>query len=194
MAALNQNNVFEQIQSICREYRKVLKSGQSVSIDEYLSKVDDSARGTLFQNLLHLDIEFCRRRGTDPSSEDYIARFPQYARLIRQAFFESTLMSQDFDSNIAHDDNPTVALGIPAAKRIGEYELIREIGRGGFGVVYEARHLKLGERVALKTLPTLSNSKNESTQDAERLHRFRKEFRSLAEINHPNVTEEIDTL
>ena len=80
-----------------------------------------------------------------------------------------------------------MTLAMPAARKLGEYELLRELGRGGFGVVYEARHLQRGDRVALKTLPMILDGQPESSRDAERLHRFRREFRSLSEINHPNL-------
>ena len=66
---------------------------------------------------------------------------------------------------------------IPAANRLGDYELIRELGRGGMGVVYEARHLNQGNRVALKTLPTGVEGQQ---INVDKLHRFRKEFRSLS--------------
>jgi len=56
----------------------------------------------------------------------------------------------------------------------------RELGRGGMGAVFEACHLRTDERVALKTLPVI---------DPANLHRFKREFRSMAEINHPNLIE-----
>ncbi len=186
MSQIDSANVFDNIQSICREYRKRLKAGETLRISDYLVRVEDSARETLFQNLLHLDIEFSRRQGENPSSEAYISRFPQFARLIRQAFFESTMMSQELERDTPDSGEPTVTLGMPAARKLGEYELLRELGRGGFGVVYEARHLHRGDRVALKTLPMLSDGQLESSRDAERLHKFRHEFR-LSEINHPNL-------
>ena len=70
------------------------------------------------------------------------------------------------------------------AQRLGDYELKRELGRGGMGVVYEARHEQTNNRVALKTLPTGGDGQQ---VNAEKLHRFRKEFRRLSEINHPNL-------
>jgi predicted Ser/Thr protein kinase len=75
--------------------------------------------------------------------------------------------------------------------RIGSYEIEHEIGRGGMGVVYLARDLRLGRRVALKALPRLHDS-NESLRE-----RLRREARAAATIAHPTVAtvyalEEVD--
>jgi predicted Ser/Thr protein kinase len=75
--------------------------------------------------------------------------------------------------------------------RIGSYEIEREIDRGGMGVVYRARDLSLGRRVALKALPRLHDA---NTMLRERL---RREARAAANISHPAVAtvyalEEID--
>lgn len=140
----------------------------------------------LFQNLLHVEIEFRRRQNEQPKSSEYIARFPDLARLVRQAFFESTMMSMSPHIETPADE-PTVLRGMPAARKLGEYELLRELGRGGFGVVYEARHLRRHDVVALKTLPTQVDSQLQPADEAERLHRFRREFRSLSEVNHANL-------
>ena len=75
--------------------------------------------------------------------------------------------------------------------RIGPYEIEHEIGRGGMGVVYLARDLRLGRRVALKALPQLHDS-NEALRE-----RLRREARAAANIAHPTVAtvyalEEVD--
>lgn len=179
-------STFEDIQQLCRDFRRKLRSGQVVRIEDYLTRVDENSRGMLFQNLLHIDIEYQRRQGDEPSSDAYIRRFPDHAGLVRQAFFESTLMTVNPDVETPADED-TVMFGALPARRLGDYELLRELGRGGFGVVYEARHLKRGDVVALKTLPLPQNERNAPQDDAERLHRFRREFRSLCDINHPNL-------
>jgi serine/threonine protein kinase/tetratricopeptide (TPR) repeat protein len=177
-------NAFDEIQSICRDFRKQLKYGEAVSIESFLCRSNDPSGEMLFQNLLLIELEFRRRRGDDPASEDYLKRFPEFAKIIRVVFFESTLMSHDATGDEEGSSVDTLSFSLPAARKLGNYELLREIGRGGFGVVYEARHLKHSNRVALKTLPT-GNSSEEVNVD--RLHRFRNEFRRLSEINHPNL-------
>jgi WD40 repeat protein/serine/threonine protein kinase len=69
--------------------------------------------------------------------------------------------------------------GLP--QQLGEYRLLREVGRGGMGVVYEAVQESLGRHVALKVLPT------HALPAAERLERFRREARAAALLHHTNI-------
>src|SRR5262249_1212956 len=64
---------------------------------------------------------------------------------------------------------------------LGDFQILREIGRGGMGVVYEATQLSLGRRVALKVLPFAA------TIDAKHLHRFRRESTAAAQLHHTNI-------
>jgi eukaryotic-like serine/threonine-protein kinase len=70
---------------------------------------------------------------------------------------------------------------ITAGTKIGSYEIIAEIGKGGMGEVYRARDGKLGRDVALKVLPEAF------ARDAERMARFQREAKVLASLNHPNI-------
>ncbi len=73
-----------------------------------------------------------------------------------------------------------------ALQNIGEFELIREIGRGGMGVVYEARDLRLGgRRVALKVILN-------TARGAQNVERFRREATSAARLVHPGVVQVFD--
>ena len=69
--------------------------------------------------------------------------------------------------------------GVP--EQVGSYAIIREIGRGGMGVVYLARDPKLDRHVAIKALP------DDLAHDEERLARFEREARTLASLSHPNI-------
>jgi serine/threonine protein kinase len=67
------------------------------------------------------------------------------------------------------------------SRQLGDFQLLREIGRGGMGVVYEADQLSLGRRVALKVLT------NAALLDSSQLERFKNEARIAAGLHHSNI-------
>ena len=69
----------------------------------------------------------------------------------------------------------------PTVRRLGDFELLRVIGRGGMGIVYEAQQLSLRRRVALKLLPLIS------VLDARQIARFKNEAQAAANLQHPNI-------
>src|SRR5262245_21997825 len=72
---------------------------------------------------------------------------------------------------------PSSAPALVAGDRVGRFEIVRELGRGGFGVVHEARDTDLGRHVAIKTLQI-------SVADPAR---FSDEATTAARLNHPNI-------
>ncbi len=88
-----------------------------------------------------------------------------------------------------HDDFSTVPIEMPARKtpeRIGRYELIERIGKGGMGVVYRARDTQLHRDVALKMLLT------DTAEVEEARERFRREARAAADLRHRNIIQVYD--
>src|SRR5262245_20821484 len=122
-----------------------------------------------------------QRRGERPTLEEYCRRHPELADEIREVF-PVLIRMEDFRSD--GPDDSTGGVAVPAAARLarlGDFRILREVGRGGMGVVYEAEQESLGRRVALKVLPDAALS------DARQVLRFQGEARAAAKLHHTNI-------
>jgi serine/threonine protein kinase/WD40 repeat protein len=120
------------------------------------------------------------RQGERPSITEFVARHPELAAEIRDLFPALVVMEQAGarESDPARAEHKTDGR---QPQQIGGYRIIREIRRGGMGVVYEAEQVSLGRHVALKVLPMHASS------DARALERFRREARAAARLHHTNI-------
>jgi serine/threonine protein kinase/WD40 repeat protein len=123
------------------------------------------------------------RRGEKPVLTEFVERFPELAEQIRALF--PTLLLLERLPPLAPGPSAAEEKAAPEAptmpERLGDYRLLRELGRGGMGVVYEAVQESLGRHVALKVLPI--NPLLSPTQ----LERFRREARAAAKLHHTNI-------
>jgi serine/threonine protein kinase/tetratricopeptide (TPR) repeat protein len=120
------------------------------------------------------------RRGERPSVQEYIDRYPHLAEGIREilpAMVEVEQVERDRREPV---ETPATSTALPL-QQIGDYRILREIGRGGMGIVYEAEQISLGRHVALKVLPA------HTLLDPKRLHRFRREAMAAARLHHTNI-------
>ena len=125
------------------------------------------------------------RQGEDPSVEEYARRHPELAERIRDIFPTLILMEQAASSS----EPESVAAALHPGEQLGElgdYRLVREIGRGGMGIVYEAVQQSLNRRVALKVLG------QQALIDRSFLERFRREAEAAAALQHANIVPVFD--
>jgi tetratricopeptide (TPR) repeat protein len=132
-----------------------------------------------------------RRQGQRASIADYVGRYPHLAERIN-GLFPTLLLMEDLKpaGSGSHGSGtlPTRAASSAASwqpdphlERLGDFRILREIGRGGMGVVYEAEQESLGRHVALKLLPPTC------VASPSRLRRFLREAQAAARLHHTNI-------
>jgi WD40 repeat protein/serine/threonine protein kinase len=138
---------------------------------------DSSERFVLLD---HLAGEFAERfrRGERPSLQEYIDRHPQLADDIRE-LFPAMVEIEQAEGDRRQTDEPTAKT--PPLEQLGDFRILREIGHGGMGIVYEAEQVSLGRHVALKVLP------RKMLVDAQTQRRFEREAKAAAKLHHTNI-------
>ncbi|MFO0946857.1 MAG: protein kinase [Planctomycetota bacterium] len=120
------------------------------------------------------------RAGERPSIEAYVQQYPELAGELRGLIAALIVLERNAPRHI-RTEAPSFELAFSGPREIGEFTIVREIGRGGMGVVYEAIQQSLGRHVALKVLssPGLLNPTH--------LERFRLEARSAGRLHHSHI-------
>jgi serine/threonine protein kinase/Flp pilus assembly protein TadD len=126
-----------------------------------------------------------REAGHKPDRCAFAARYPEIAEALAEClggldFVQAAvpgLSRPGVDPEAALDDGDVV----PQGGTLGDFRIVREVGRGGMGVVYEAEQISLRRRVALKVLPFAG------TMDPRHLQRFRNEAQAAACLHHTNI-------
>jgi eukaryotic-like serine/threonine-protein kinase len=123
------------------------------------------------------------RRGERPALKEYTDRYPELAEEIRELFPAMVEVEQADGDRQGEEEKETGDSRTANSRlsQIGDYRILREIGRGGMGVVYEAEQISLGRRVALKVLP------RQVSGDRLVQERFRREARAAARLHHTNI-------
>src|SRR3990172_1454432 len=130
--------------------------------------------------------EFCAavEGGVKVDRDALLARYPQVAEELARCL-ETYDFVQHAALHIAGQDGsmpaPAPAMAPSAAATLGDFRLVREIGRGGMGVVYEAEQVSLQRRVALKVLPFAA------VLDRRQLQRFNTEAMAAARLHHQHI-------
>src|SRR5262249_45702927 len=120
-----------------------------------------------------------QKRGEQPAVEEYTARYPEAAALLRKVLASLEVVGLSAVAGAGGGRGGPADGAVPGG--LGGVPLEREGGRGGMGVVYEAEQVSLGRRVALKVLPFAA------TLDPRQLQRFKNEAQAVACLHHSNI-------
>ncbi len=120
-------------------------------------------------------------RGEKVSIEDYTSRHPQFADVIREVLTSLELIREYSRPSAELNIQPDAQSNSGIHGQLGDFRLLREIGRGGMGVVYEAEQVSLSRRVALKILPYAALVDHRNRQ------RFKNEAQAAARLHHGNI-------
>ncbi len=145
------------IDEVCERFEDAWRQGGvPPAIEQYLDDpaVNPARRAALLAELLKVERELRQDRGEKPIAAEYLAKFPAHGLVVRSVFGED---------------------------RVGDYDLIAPIGEGGMGVVYHARHRRIGREVALKMI------RAHALDDPSAVERFRLEARLAARLDHENI-------
>jgi serine/threonine protein kinase/WD40 repeat protein len=124
--------------------------------------------------------EFTQRlnQGEHPDAGEYVRRHPEIGGVLRDVLAALEMV------RVASPELAAAPAAEPAAPVhgcLGDFRILREVGRGGMGVVYEAEQISLSRPVALKILPFAA------TLDPKQLQRFKNEAQAAAHLHHQNI-------
>ncbi len=153
-----QNSSTSRIDRVCDQFEKAWQAGAPPRIEDLLPEVLPPEQDRLLDELLEIEFDFRQRAGVFLQMEDYQCRFPENSLRVEAVFRR-----------------------VVKQRKLGDYELLEELGHGGMGVVYKARQVYLNQTVAVKILP------HRYLDDPQAVARFRREMQSIGSLDDPNI-------
>jgi tetratricopeptide (TPR) repeat protein/tRNA A-37 threonylcarbamoyl transferase component Bud32 len=173
---------------VLKHQREAWRRGEPALVETYLAQqptlqTDDQA----ILDLIYHEIVLREESGQLPQLEEYRRRFPDLGAELEIQFEVNDAIQHE--TEIRDDGHRTLVKGEPprsSSVRIPSvpgYEMLGELGRGGMGVVYKARQLRLNRIVALKMILAADHASPEASL------RFLAEAESIARVHHPHVIQ-----
>ena len=158
----------QQIDILGDEFESALRNGDTVRIEDILPKIDESQRSDLLNELLEVEIQFIAKGSMSDDArrnalESFMRRFPEKVDFVQSLFQRFTKL-----------------------QRVGDYEILGELGHGGMGIVYKAKHKLLQQTVAIKVLSQAL------LDDSQAVGRFKREMQLIGGLTHPNIVRALN--
>ncbi len=174
------------VNELCNQFENDWRAGQSPKIEDYLSDHSGPFRTALLWELLVLEIDYRRFEDKVPSVEYYLQRFPELERgALQQALADEPRTAIISDSRLKQPAMPDglrpVDLRLTPGAVFAGYELLEELGRGGMGVVFKARHQVLDRVVALKLI------RSGELASEDEFQRFQLEIKVAGRLDHADI-------
>jgi tetratricopeptide (TPR) repeat protein len=161
--------------------------GERVLVEAYLERDLQLRSDTeVILDLVYHEIVLREERGETPRLEEYLARFPRLSDQLRLHFEVHQAIRSGAASAAGSKTVPPGPSAIPPRPTVPGYTVLGLLGRGGMGVVYQARQENLHRLVALKVLLAGDHA------GPGDLTRFRREAEAVARLQHPNIVQVFD--
>ena len=191
---LNPTQIGSDVDEACDRFEDAWRAGVRPPIEGFLGDTTDSRRSALLRYLLAVELDYRGGLGESPELSEYQVRFAGHERLIDSVFAEfarrfefaraadletiELRMGRDgTGSGFATSPPPDPFPNIPG------FEILSELGRGGMGIVYKARNIRLNRLCALKMVLPGKHPGGEARA------RFFAEAETIARLRHPNLVQ-----
>lgn len=207
-----QPSVWRRVDAICDRFEAEWRGGQRVRVEDYLSDSGGPDRAVLLRELVAVELAYRRRNGEHPTLGEYQGRFSTDVDLIREVFREVGSKAVPTLPGPSRNGEPDIEIVSGEPNRVSpfdtalheapgqtgsplaldsedEYTNLREISRGGMGIVYRAWQQSAQRYVALKVIRPDILAELTPEQRHHWLARFRREIQLTAQIDHDRVVQ-----
>ncbi len=196
---MSNHSASSNIHVICDAYERSWQNGSAPPIEAVLQEHGASSCLPLLEELIAIEAFHRARCGERVSEDDYRTRFPEIADHLLELLRDAKKIADRASSEGAattHTSSAgerTFAHGVKspanspvAGQQLGHYRLVKRLGAGGMGIVWEAVHLRLEKTVALKLLAP------HFLTDPAFVSRFDREMKAVGKVEHPHLVRAYD--